>query len=140
MRWLLLILLPAPALAWDHTIGDVCTLWHVTESAEIRLTHDPSGPLYTMTVTRAAGWPDSPWFGMRFDGARGNVISTTRHVRSEDMTGIFVADTGFGNVLDGLQFNDVAYALTEGEFAAFPLEGAAPHVQAFRECAGVPAV
>ncbi len=127
-----LLILPFPAQAWDHTIGDICTLSHQTETATIHLTYDPAKPLYTLKVTREGGWPQSPFFGMRFDGRQPNAISTNRHVHQEDA--VFVADVGFGNVLDGLQFNDTAYALTEGEFAAFPLDGAAPHVQAFRDC------
>lgn len=122
-------------MAWDHEIGPICTLWHDMPSASIRLTYDPAAPLYTLQVTRAGAWPDSPWFAMRFDGPAPNVISTNRHAVTEAGRVLSVADRGFGNVLDGLQFNDVAYAVTEGEFAAFPLEGAAPHVQAFRDCA-----
>ncbi|MGR3503423.1 hypothetical protein [Pseudaestuariivita sp.] len=137
---LLLTILPVPALAWDHTIGPICTLWHDTPEASIRLTHDPSQPLYTLTVTRKRPWLDSPWFAMRFAGGQENVISTNRHALSEDGTSLTVADSGFGNVLNGLEFNTRAYAVTEGEFAAFSLDGAAPHVAAFRDCAPVAGV
>ena len=35
---------------------------------EVRLTYDPSGPIYTIRVMGAAAWPDHPTFGIAFLG------------------------------------------------------------------------
>jgi hypothetical protein len=51
-----------------------------------------------------------------------------------------VTDSGFGNVLDGLQFNDTATAVTGAAELRIPLEGAAPAVEDFRACTKAPSV
>ncbi|SLN67363.1 hypothetical protein TRL7639_03877 [Falsiruegeria litorea R37] len=138
MRFLLTFLcFGTPALGWHATQGDVCTLSHDTEEAQIFLTHDPSKPLYTLTVTlKAHTWATSPWFAMRFDGSDPIEIATARHALSKDRFDLTAADTGFGNVLDGLEFNDTAMAFTQTQTVYFPLKGAAPEVRKFRNCAG----
>jgi len=128
------LLLPTAAQAWTFTPGPVCRLEHKTPTARIELTYDPSQPLYSVTVT-SAPLPGSPFFSMTFEGAQGQTISTNRHTTSPDGTQVTVTDTGFGNVLDGLQFNDVALAVIGDSEIAFPLKGAAPAVAAFRQCA-----
>ena len=56
MRTLLIsILLATPAQAWDFTPGQPCRLSHTTAQAQVELTYDPPGPLYSITLTR----PDS---------------------------------------------------------------------------------
>ena len=55
---------------------------------------------------------------------------------SEDGRALTVVDTGFGNVLDGLQYNHTAYAIAGDLEIPFPLEGAAEPVAAFRACDG----
>ncbi len=125
----------APAAAWEARIGLVCELSHATEAAEMHLTYDPAGPEYTITIRlRDGAWPDAARFSMRFDGPQGRVISTDRHVRSESGAALTVTDSGFGNVLDGLQFNDTAMAFSGDTAAGFGLEDAAPAVAAFRAC------
>ncbi|MEO1108730.1 MAG: hypothetical protein AAFX90_12475 [Pseudomonadota bacterium] len=138
MRTVLLsIILATPASAWEATVGQICTLSHSTDQAEIFLTYDPSQPLYTLTVTRKTeGWTQTPWFAMRFDGSRPIEIATPRHVLSDNAASLTVTDTGFGNVLDGLEYNQTAYAFTQDGLAEFPLDGAAPEVRIFRDCAG----
>ena len=134
---LILALIPLPATAWEFFPGSVCRLTHATPEASVELTYDPAGPLYTITVSRpGAPFPPAPVFAMRFDGPRGLTISTTRHTAPDgDPTRLRVTDTGFGNVLDGLQFNRTATALIGGQEVGFRLDGAADPVAAFRACA-----
>ncbi|MCP4819299.1 MAG: excinuclease ABC subunit B, partial [Shimia sp.] len=47
-----------------------------------------------------------------------------------------VADSGFSNVLDGLQFNAMALAGTQSQGEAIDLTGAAAEVAKFRDCTG----
>ena len=129
-----------PGLAWDFTPGTPCRLTHETETARVELTFDPSAPLYSITVSQTAPLPDAPVFAMRFDGPVGLTISTNRHTLSGDGLSVTVEDVGFGNVLNGLQFNQTATALLGGSEIAFPLAGAAGPVAAFRACRVVPSV
>jgi hypothetical protein len=132
---LALLLLASPAAAWQATLGPVCTLEHETPSAHILLTHDPAQPLYTLTITRkSAPWPSAPTFGMTFEGTSPLSIGTDRHSLSPDGHALTVTDRGFGNVLNGLQFNRTARATSGGASEALPLTDAAPAVQAFRDC------
>ena len=133
---LLLLPLATAAPAWEFTPGLPCRLSHDTPQARMELTYDPTGPLYTITITRSAPWPDAAAFGMRFDGPRGRSIGTDRHRLSADGRSLTVVDTGFGNVLDGLQYNHTATALSGDTALSFPLEGAAGPVAAFRACEG----
>lgn len=135
---LILALVPYQAAAWEASIdGALCVLTHGTEALDIRLTFDPGGPLYTITLTRAeAPWPEAALFALQFSGPRPNLITTDRHVT--DGRSLSVTDRGFGNVLDGLQFNDTATALTGDTAVSFPLDDAAPAVAAFRACIATP--
>jgi hypothetical protein len=137
---LLALCLAGPAHAWEFTPGLPCILSHDAPGARIVLTFDPTAPLYTVTVTGEAPWPGAPVFSMRFDGPRGLTISTTRHVLSEDGRALTVTDTGFANVLDGLEFNDSATAFSGGVETRLSLDGAAEPVRLFRACAGSPSV
>jgi hypothetical protein len=47
---------------------------------------------------------------------------------------VTVKDSGFGNVLDGLEFNNTATAILGNEAVTFGLENAGPAVRAFRAC------
>lgn len=131
-----LILLTTPANAWEFTPGAPCLLTHNTPQAQIELTYDPTAPLYSITITRADPWPDAPSFGIRFDGPQGRVIATDRHQLSSDGRSITATDRGFGNVLDGLQFNHKATAASGDIEVTIPLDGAAAPVAAFRACNG----
>lgn len=140
IRAAILALVPLPAFAWDVTVGPVCRLVHDTGQAQVELTFDPMRPWYTITVTRDEAWPDAGIFTMRFEGAAPNQIATARHSFSDDGLGLTAADRGFGNVLDGLQFNDTAYAVAGDVTVAIPLDGAADPVQIFRLCQPVAGV
>jgi hypothetical protein len=138
---LALVLLTVPAQAWEAgTDGRLCTLDHAQPEAEVRLTYDPVGPVYTITVTTPAPWPIAPLFSIRFEGNRTLTISTDRHTMDETGRALTVTDSGFGNVLDGLEFNRTATAFTGDAAAVLDLEGAAPEVQRFRDCTVAPAV
>ena len=138
MRALLIpaLLLVSPATAWETTTTPICTLTHETAEAHIHLTYDPSKPLYTLAITqKSAPWQPTSWFAMRFIGPDEITISTPEHALSDNNQTLNVADSGFGNVLDGLQFNATALAFTEAQTVTIPLDGAAPEVQKFRACA-----
>jgi len=131
-----LALLTTQAQAWEFTPTPICTLTHSEDAADVTVTYDHTTGLYAIAVTTSQGWPASPAFSMRFDGARPNIISTQNH-QTEGNT-LTVSDTGFGNVLDGLEFNATATAFTATSAATVSLSGAAEPVQQFRACATAP--
>ncbi len=132
---LALALMATPAAGWEATIGKICTLSHSLPDGRVELTFDPSGPLYSITVTRAGDpWSDAPAFAMSFEGTRPNTISTDRHKLSDGDTALTVTDRGFGNVLDDHQFNNTATAFSGEKSVEIPLDGAAPEVEKFRAC------
>lgn len=138
MRALLIpvLFLASPTSAWEATTSPICALTHETAEAHVHLTYDPRKPLYTLAITRKdASWQPTPWFAMRFIGPNEIVISTPQHALSDNNQTLNVADSGFSNVLDGLQFNATALAFTEAQTVTIPLDGAAPEVQKFRACA-----
>ncbi len=142
MRLLLAIVIgfaAAPAAGWEFSPSPVCTLTHQGAGAALRITRDPqrSEP-YELTITREAGWAASPAFGIQFDGPRGLTIATDRHRLSTDRQRLTVTDRGFGNVLDGLEFNDRATAMAGPDAVPFDLDGAAGPVRAFRDCGEAP--
>lgn len=135
MRFLLILLLSAvPAMAWEFRPLPVCTLKNAETELEVAVTYDPASREYAIALTRPEGWPTAPVFALQFEGGRGLTISTGRHVLSTDGKTLTVTDTGFGNVLNGIEFNTVATALLGQTAVPFPLTGAAPGVQAFRDC------
>jgi hypothetical protein len=130
-----------PALAWRAGVdAGLCTLDHSGAEAEVRLTYDPSLPEYTIAIRLSEPWPEAAVFAMRFEGPRGNMISTSRHALSEDGRTLSVRDRGFGNVLNGLEFNVVALAAAGEMVVSIDLDGAAPEVAAFRACTASPSV
>ena len=124
------------AAAWEAgREGAICTLTHNDPvDGDIRLTYDPSGPLYTITVTRAEPWPEAPVFGMAFTGGAELTITTDRHVLSEDGRALTVTDRSFGNVLLGLTQNESATVFSGPIALLFSLAGAAPEVAEFAAC------
>ncbi len=132
--FLLLALLPFQAQAWTFTPGQICRLTHETPDAKIELTYDPAKPLYSVTISRAAPLPNVEPFTMRFIGAAGRVISTRSHTFNDEKTAVTAQDQGFGNVLDGLQFNNTAEAILGTTTIQFPLDGAAEPTAQFRKC------
>ncbi|SLN37993.1 hypothetical protein PSA7680_01853 [Pseudoruegeria aquimaris] len=139
MRYLCaLLLLPTEAFAWEFSSRPLCRLSHQNDSAGIVITHDPSIPEYRLSLDLKAGaWAPSATFGMAFEGGRALTIGTDRH--AVEGTRLSVRDRGFGNVLDGLEFNTTATAFTESQGVRFSLEGAAPEVRRFRSCVAPPA-
>lgn len=136
---ILLMLAPLPAPAWEAgRIGTLCTLTNA--SGDVVLTHDPAGPVYTITVTRPDPWPEARIFGIAFLSGRAMTITTDRHERSDDGRTITVTDRGFGNVLAGLSQNATA-TLFAGEVSlTVSLAGAAPAVAIFEACEAAPSV
>ncbi len=134
-----LALLPLPAHAWEAGYeGRLCTLTHNEEAAEVRLTYDPTGPVYSIALTTPAPWPEADIFGITFNGPAPLTISTNRQTLSNDNRTLTVTDTGFGNVLTGLERNAVAIAFTGDSALPFSLDGAAPEVAEFRACLSAP--
>jgi len=133
----LLILAALPAVAWEAgRMGAICTL--TDPSGDVVLTHDPSGPVYTITATRAEPWPEAAIFGIAFQGGAELTITTDRHQRSADGLSITVTDRGFGNVLAGLSQNTTATIFAGEASLTLPLAGAAPEVTIFEACAAAP--
>jgi hypothetical protein len=134
---ILLMLAPLPALAWEAgRMGAVCTL--TNESGDVVLTHDPLGPVYSITVTRPDPWPEAAIFGIAFLGGQTVTITTDRHIRSADGLSITVTDRGFGNVLAGLAQNTTATIFAGEASLTVPLAGAAPEVVIFEACEAAP--
>ncbi len=131
---LILALLASPAAAWEFSATSICILDHSEEATEMRLTYDPGNGEYAITVTRDEPWPEGSIFSMRFDGPMPIFIQTDRHVASEDRRSLTVTDRGFGNVLNGLQYNSFALSFLADEMAIVSLVGAAEEVAAFRAC------
>lgn len=100
----------------------------------MELTHDPTQPLYSITITRAAPWVGAPVFSMAFRGGAALSIATDRHELSDDGTALTVTDRGFGNVLRGLASNETAIATLGDQRVEIPLQGAADPVEQFRRC------
>lgn len=136
MRYaLLLSLLPVPGFAWHFSADPICTLTHQAEAAEIAITFDPTVPEYALFVTLRSGtWDLSPTFEMTFQGGQPINIGTTRHRLSADRATLSVKDRGFGNVLDGIEFNTALAAGTGAQFVTADTSAAAAAVQAFRAC------
>ena len=130
----------SPAWAWEFTPDPICTLSREADGSSVRVTYDPRVPEYAIALRRAVPWPQETLFAIQFVGPRGLTISTSRHQLSEGGTVLTVTDRGFGNVLDGLQYNRTATALTGSAALAMSLEDAAPAVEAFRACTSAPSV
>lgn len=131
-----LALLTTQAQAWEFASAPICTLTHSEDAADITITYDHTTGLYAIAITTPQGWRVSPAFSIRFDGQRPNIISTQDHKAEGNR--LTVSDTGFGNVLDGLEFNATATAFTADRVATVSLAGAAEPVRQFRACATAP--
>ncbi len=136
MKYILpLCLFPLPATAWDFTPDPICTLTHQTQAAEIAITYTPDLPEYALFITLRSGiWPNDPTFQMAFAGGQPGHIGTTRHSLSADGATLTVRDTGFSNVLDGIEFNTDLLATSGGHAITASTAGARDAVQAFRAC------
>ena len=122
--------------------GPICLLSHETSTAEVVVSHDPRQPQpYAIRITRLDGpWLGGAVFSIDFQGAGALTISTDRHKLSDGNATLMVADSGFGNVLRGLEANETALAVLDDQSVALPLSGAAPEVEKFRTCANRPSV
>lgn len=69
---------------------------------------------------------------MSFEGGQALTIGTDRQLIQGNT--LSVSDSGFGNVLNGLQFNQKVTAFTPDLAVIFSLAGAAEPVQQFRAC------
>lgn len=128
-------LLAGPVQAWTFTETDICRLTHAEDALAVDLSFDPAAGIYTITLTRPGmAWPDAPVFSLRFDGPRALQISTDRHVTGDEGRSLTVTDTGFGNVLDGIEFNTRMTALIGDQAISLSTDTAAPAMQAFRAC------
>lgn len=139
---ILLCAFATPAFSWEYSASPVCTLSHSSEKANLTLTYDrlSDGP-YAIEITRIdRTWPVSPVFMMGFDGPRRSFITTDRHVLDAEGRSLTVKDRGFGNVLDGLEFNFIATAKSGETMLIFSLTGAAPAVRRFRACVDSPEI
>ena len=132
---LILAVLPLPAIAWEFSPDPICTLTHQAQDAEIAITYDVRLPEYALFITLRTGrWPASDTFGMAFVGPRAGKIGTSQQTLSADGATLTVRDRGFGNVLDGLEFNDTAIAASGDLAIAMSLADAPEAVRAFRDC------
>ena len=137
----LALALTTPAHAWQAGAeGAICTLTHSENGLDIRLTHDPGPPLWTITITGPEPWPQAAIFGIAFVGGAELTITTDRHSLSPDARALTVTDRGFGNVLAGLSGNQRAVFFTGGVELSASLDGAAPEVAAFEACGTRPSV
>ncbi len=138
MRYLIaLLVLTTPAFAWEFSPVPVCTVSTATPQGAIELTYDPSkAEPYAIAVTRTAPWDTSRVFALQFSGANGLTITTDR--QSIDGNTLTVRDRGFGNVLNGMQFNTTVTAFLGDKTVAFSLDGAAPEIARFRDCLAAP--
>jgi hypothetical protein len=105
----------------------------------VTVTWDPrQAEPYAIRIDGPAPWPDGARLLDRLCGPRPLGISTARHRLTEGGRAVTVTDTGFGNVLDGLEFNATATAVMGGARVPFSLDGAAEPVRAFRACTEAP--
>lgn len=123
-------LLVAEAHAWMFEPDPICTVRHQSDDLVFQMTYD--GAIYRLELTHPDGWPAADVFSLQF-APQGPFISTTQHVINGNS--LMVADTGFGNVLNGLQDNLIAIAILGATQRRFDLSGAAPVIAAFRACA-----
>lgn len=128
---------PSPAAAWEFRVTDMCEIAHAGPEGEVSVVFDPGTRLYGITVTTPAAWPDAPVFSVAF-GQTGLTISTNRHVLSQGGRALTVTDTGFGNVLLGLETAGSATASAGAAAARFDLDGARDAVAEFRACTTAP--
>lgn len=132
---ILSIAIAGPTAAWEFTETDICTVTHTDPQAQVTLTFNPAASIYDIALQLdGQTWGDGAQFRILFEGAKTISIGTTRQILSDDRTTLNVSDRGFGNVLDGLQFNDVMTATLGEQAVAISLDGAAEPLAAFRLC------
>jgi hypothetical protein len=133
----LLACLGTPALAWEaYRDGPICLLEQSTSAGNILVSHDPrKAQPYAIQLRRTdEPWAGGPVFAIRFDGPGRSMITTDRHQILDEGAKLVVTDSGFENVLRGLEQNFVALATLGNQTMILPLDGAAPEVAQFRSC------
>ena len=105
---LIISLIATPIWAWEFTDIPVCTVSHETGEISLKMTFDHGSGVYALALARPVPWPAGQVFSIRFDGPRGLTISTDRQVISDNGRKLTASDQGFGNVLNGLEFNQTA--------------------------------
>lgn len=133
---LIFAMMPLPSLAWEFSPDPICTLTHSAPDADIVITYNVDLPEYTLHIILRGGvWADTDTFQLIFGGGRGGAIGTTQQAISGDGTTLTVRDSGFGNVLDGLEFNRRMGVVTDAQMMFdVALDDAVPAVRAFRAC------
>lgn len=126
---LLAVISASPAAAWEFTDQPTCTVTDFGTPTAFEMTFD--GSQYTLTLTHPEGWPPGPVFGISF-APNGPLIQTQEH--QINGTTLTVSDSGFENVLRGLENNIAASAMVGDVSRDFDLTDAADAVQAFRDC------
>ena len=107
-------------------------LTHETAEVAIELTYDPTVPLYSISLTQPRGFAPSSVFAMQFNGPMPLGISTDQHqLRNRGRT-LTVIYSGFSNILNGLQFNDIVTATLGMQRIEIPLLNATIQFAAFR--------
>lgn len=134
------VLAAGPASGWEFTADPVCTLRHDGAEVSVEVTYDPrqAEPYAIALARRGPLWTAGAVFTITFEGPRTLTIGTDRHRISEGGEMLTVADRGFGNVLDGLQYADRAVARLDGDSVTVRLDDAAGPVAEFRACAVTP--
>ena len=130
-----LVALTAPVSAWEFTETDICTVTHDAADVTVTLTFDPATDIYDIALAlSSATWGDGSNFRIVFDGPNPIAIGTDRQNINDGRTTLNVSDSGFGNVLDGIQFNRQMTASLGAQSITIPLAGAAEPMVAFRLC------
>ncbi len=101
----------------------------------MHVTYDLTAREYSIAITQTTPWAQGSIFTLRFDGPATATITTDQHVISDNGATLTVTDSGFGNVLNGLAFNETAAAIVGGQSVEFTLSGAASEVRVFQACA-----
>ena len=140
MRYaLILALLPVPAAGWEFSATPICTLSHDAADSAVAVTYDHGTGLYEIGISLTSGtWVRSATFGMQFANELPLTIGTDRHRLSQGNARLSVSDSGFGNVLNGLEGNSAALAFTPLQQVAIDTDGIQEPMQAFRACTQAP--
>ncbi len=126
---LLALLIATPVSAWEFSATPICTLTDAGSDTLVKVTFD--GAVYDLSLDHPDDWEDAPVFAIRFI-PNGPVIQTDRHQINGRV--LSVRDSGFGNVLLGLQANMTAQVLLGDTVRSVDLRGASAPVEAFKSC------
>lgn len=137
---LLILLMIEPAVAWESGSGRVCEIVHQSENALLRITFDPAIEEYSLAISLTRSWAAGPIFALRFEGLQSNTITTDQHRITDGGATVVVTDSGFGNVLDGVEFNTTVTAILGEQEVTVLLDGAAQSLREFRRCSASVAI